>query len=165
MKRIQSFLVVFAVLISVANLSAQNIYLYYPGITNGKGIEPHRDEVRLTSVAGGMHRESTYSTTMPIFSPYTLTKSYDGSSPLIMSDLAEGAGGDEAEIRFYTAGKGGKDELVLTIALKGTTIMSYEAAGVAESTCNNCPVLSETFSIDFERIKIGTFEWDRNQVR
>ncbi len=159
MKRLRPFFIVFTFLTFAGNLVAQDIYLYYPGITDGKGtLEIHRDEVRLTSVAGGMHRESN--TTM--FLPYSMTKSYDGSSPLLMSNLTKGTRGDDVEIRFYSQGKSGEEELALKIELKGTMIVSYQSAG---TPCESCPTLSETFSIDFERIKIGTFIWDRIKGR
>lgn len=161
MKNLRSFFIVFAVLIFAGQLSAQNIYLYYPGITGGKGpIGIHNDEVLLSSIAGGLRQEgSIFSAVVPLFSPYALTKNFDGSSMLIMKDLARGNQTNEVEIRFYGQGKGGAGEIItLKIELKGASIKSYEAAG---ASCDGCPTMSESISIDFDAVRIGTFSWNK----
>lgn len=162
MKNLRSFLIVFAILIFAGSLSAQNIYLHYPGVTNGKGPAGiHNHEVLLSSVAGGVHQEGSFGlSTIPVFTPYSLTKNFDGSSLLIMKELAKGNQTDGVEIRFFAGDKGGKEVMTLKIELKGALITAYSAAA---ASCDGCPTMSETISIDFEAIKIGTFSWNKRE--
>ncbi len=133
---------------------AQSIYLYYPGVTTGAGPTNHTDEVALLAISGGVSKPSGGGSSS--FQDYSLTKNYDGSSAKIMTQLTAGNVALDAEIRFYSD-NGGKETLVLTIQLKGTTFTSYSSAG---SPCSGCAVLNENVSIAFQKVKIGTFEWN-----
>ncbi len=135
---------------------AQNIYLYYPAISEGAGPEGHEDEIPLTSIAGGFTHVSGAGpgSGRADFQDYQVTKEYDVSSTKIMRDLAIGKVTDLAEIRFY--GNGGTI-LILKIELREVTFSSYSAGG---ASCGGCPLMTESISIGFRKIKIGDFEWN-----
>ena len=50
--------------------------------------------------------------------------------------------------------------VTLKIELKGVMITSYESAGLS---CEGCPTLSETISIVFDAIRIGSFSWNKRE--
>jgi type VI protein secretion system component Hcp len=138
------------VLASVTS-QAQEIYLYYPGITTGKGPTGHVDEVKITSESGGM---TVHSPEKNSFLPFTVTKNYDASSAGIQNATITGKYAGEAAIRFYNG-----STLVLAIELKGVRVISYHQASTNE--CANCSTIAETMEIEFDKIRMGAFMFDR----
>ncbi|NIJ52945.1 type VI secretion system tube protein Hcp [Dyadobacter arcticus] len=171
MKRKFYFLSIALLLVALAS-EAQNIYLYYPPVTTGAGPGGiHADEVPLGSVQGGIGRGisagSGREASAPALSEYTLSKVYDKSSTAFLRLATYGpASLENYEIRFYS-GEGAGEVLVLRIELAEVLISGYSIAGQPCPT-GNCPIVSESLSLNFTKIRITdetndqlpVYEWD-----
>tara|TARA_R110002124_G_scaffold181360_3_gene348790 strand:+ start:116 stop:640 length:525 start_codon:yes stop_codon:yes gene_type:complete len=151
MKSKHFYCILLTILVSV-NVSAQDIYFFYKGVTENMGTEGHVNEVLISSLSGGMFSEydSGIGSSGVKFEPYSFTKSFDASSILLMQKHAKGESGEDAEFRFY-ATSDSKVIKVLVIKLKNPFITSYSSAG---TPCGGCPLLTENITMEFEAVKI-----------
>lgn len=158
MKTKHFYPILFALLFLSFASQAQNYYLYFPGITIKKGVKGHDDEVYLSSMQSGIGKQS--SADNPNFSDYNITKSNDVTSTDILKYVTAGTVTDGVEIRVYPAGA---TSATFAIQLKGVVISSQSMSGASGegSSCTTCTGITETLSLSFTAIKIGTFMWNR----
>ncbi|MCF0054262.1 type VI secretion system tube protein Hcp [Dyadobacter sp. CY356] len=155
MKTKHFYPILFALLFLSFASQAQSYYLYYPGITVGKGVKGHSDEVYIIALSNGFSKPSPSGP--PVFQDYTLSKNNDVTSIDILKYATQGTVTDGVEIRAYATGS---TSPVLTIQLKGASITSYAVGGASQDGgCTNCSGLTENITIAYGAIKIGTFVW------
>lgn len=157
MKTKHFYQILFALLLLSFASQAQSYYLYFPGITVGKGIKGHADEVFLYSISTGLAKSPS---STPDFSDYSMIKANDVTSVDFYKYLTLGTVTDGVEIRVYPSGA---TSSTLTIQLKGAVINSLSTAGASgDATCTTCSGLTESLSLTYTAVKIGTFMWNRS---
>ncbi|WP_159467042.1 type VI secretion system tube protein Hcp [Dyadobacter sp. 3J3] len=153
-KHFYSFL--FALIFLSFASQAQNYYLYYPGITVGKGVKGHQDEVYLYALSNGFTKPNP--TSAPSFADYSVIKNNDVTSIDMQKLAVLGTSTDGVEIRVYATAS---PSAVLTIQLKGVTISSYSISGSSQDGgCATCSGFTESISLNYTAVKIGTFMWN-----